>query len=501
MKKLFFFIILSFIELINLKANNLQIGVPTVDEGASTISFTIQWDNSWFITTGPSNWDAVWIFIKRQSCIDNNWNHALISTVSAEHSVTGGVLQVDAVVDGMGVFVHRSLEGIGNIALSTVTLRMQDVLNLQDNFQIFAIEMIYIPQGDFYIGDGTRGFLNYGFSAADPYPPILITAAIQTAGIGAAINYQVDGLGSTGDLPSTFPLGWNSFYCMKYEISQEQYATFLNSLTYDQQITRTANPPNSATGTLAIADALECRNGIKIETSGVVNNVPAVYSCDLNGNGTFNEVDDGQNIACNWLSWPDLIAYLDWSALRPMTEFEFEKICRGPLYPVAGEYAWGTTALLQAQSGELNNAGLASETSILVGAGLCAYGINNTDNGPLRCGFAATATTTRAFSGGSYYGVMDMSGNVAEQCVGGRLCDYSTFTTANGNGNLSTPAGIADVIGWPSIGGGTWGGGISRGGDWHDFDGLLDISGRFRTIINDNQDRDYRFGGRGVRSW
>jgi hypothetical protein len=28
-----------------------------------------------------------------------------------------------------------------------------------------------------------------------------------------------------------------------------------------------------------------------------------------------------------------------------MTELEYEKACRGPLMPVANEYAWGTTTI------------------------------------------------------------------------------------------------------------------------------------------------------------
>ncbi len=499
-KRITIFAALFLTGFINLQANNLQIGVPSIDVGNSTITFTIQWDNSWMISAGSNNYDAVWIFVKRQDCADNLWNHAPLSTASVDHSITGGVLQVDAVTDGMGIFIHRIADGIGNIASATATLELQTAPDLADNFQVFGIEMVYVPQGDFYIGDGTRGSNNWGFSGANPYPPILITNAIQTAGIGAASNYQVNNYGSTGALPSTYPHGWNSYYCMKYEIAQEQFASFLNTLTYDQQITRTANSPNSAVGTLAIAGAIPSRNCIEIQASGTINNIPAVYGCDLNNNGTYNEADDGQNLACNWISWTDLLAYLDWSAFRPMTEFEYEKVCRGTATPSALEKAWSTTNLIQAESGSLNNAGLASETSTASGAGLCAYGINNTANGPLRCGFAATATTTRTQSGGSYYGAMDMSGNVDEQCVGGYDFNYSAFTTANGDGSL-TAVGAANTTGWPTLGGGR-NGGISRGSDWFTVNNTyLNVSDRIQMTNNYNQNRDYRIGGRGVRSW
>jgi hypothetical protein len=96
-------------------ANNLAIGTPIV-VGAD-ITFTISWDNSWNASLSPSNWDAVWVFVKRQVCGGaQTWDHSLLSTVSVDHSVTGGVLQVDAVTDGMGVFIRRSALGNGNIA-------------------------------------------------------------------------------------------------------------------------------------------------------------------------------------------------------------------------------------------------------------------------------------------------------------------------------------------------------------------------------------------------
>ncbi len=123
---------------------------------------------------------------------------------------------------------------------------------------------------------------------------------------------------------------------MKYEVSQDAYVAFLNSLTYDQQATRFANSPNSVAGTFAMAgltNPQNCRNGIRIQTPGQVNNVPAVVGCDLDLDGVPNEADDGQNIPCNWLSWSDLTAFLCWAALRPMTEFEFEKVCRGTASP------------------------------------------------------------------------------------------------------------------------------------------------------------------------
>jgi formylglycine-generating enzyme required for sulfatase activity len=481
----------------NLKANNLNIGTPVVV--GSNLQFTISWNNSWNTSITPSNWDGVWVFVKRQNCSDNLWSHSLLSTVSSNHSVAGGILQVDAVADGMGVFIRRSAIGNGDIATALVTLSLQTAANLSDNFQVFGMEVINIPQGDFFIGDNSNGVGNGSGSNSWGFRSQLITNAVQTAGIGNAVNYQPSTHGSTSPLPSTFPLGWNSFYSMKYEISQDQYVSFLNSLTFTQQLARTNFNPASAVGTYAIANSgTPVRNGIKIRTSGVSAITPAVYGCDLNNNGVFNEAADGQNIACGWLSWSDLMAYLDWAALRPMTEFEYEKICRGTSpSPIPYEYAWNAISITQATASSLNNAGQASETSTAAGNGLCNYG-GGPGAGPLRCGFAAGAATNKAQAGGAWYGVMEMSGNLWEQCVGGYNFNYSAFTNACGDGTL-TAAGAANTPNWPVSGGGQ-AGGVLRGGSYGDAAIYQTISDRVQMTNNANQNRNNpSVGGRGVR--
>ena len=481
----------------NVKANNLNIGTPTVVGG--DLQFTISWDNSWNTDITPGNWDGVWVFIKRQGCLDNFWTHALVSTVSGDHLITGGVLQVDAVPDGMGVFIRRSAIGNGNIPTATVLIALQTAANLSDNFQVAGIEMVYVPQGDFLIGDNSNGFGNGSGANTWGFKNVLITNAIQTAGIGATINYKNNiAHGCPVPLPATFPLGWNSFYSMKYEISQEQYVAFLNSLTYTQQLARTSLSPASAAGTYAIATpATPVRNGIKIRTSGVAATSPAVYGCDLNNNGVFNEAADGQNIACGWISWSDLMAYLDWAALRPMTEFEYEKICRGSSpSSLPGEYAWNAVSITQATANSLNNAGQASETATAAGNGLCNF-LGGPNAAPMRCGFAAGAATNKAQAGGAWFGAMEMSGNVHEQCVGGRNFDHSAFTTACGDGTL-TAAGAPNVTNWPVSGGGL-GGGVLRGGSYGDSYQQVTISDCAYQTNNSNQARNPYIGGRGVR--
>jgi len=506
MKRLLIFMFTTIV-LASSQANNLQLGTPVISD-PTHIRFTIQWDNSWKVTSGPNNWDAVWIFIKYQNCATpyQTWQHLGLSTTSSDHTVDGGILQAESTADGKGVFIRRLANGSGNISSATVTLKM-NITDALYNYQLNGIEMVYVPQGVFSVGDGNRGGGSlYGFTGDGVMAPKLIDATVQSAGLTAAQYLSTITWGSTADLPATFPLGYNGFYAMKYEISQEEYVSFLNTITYDQQITRfnPLLPPNSIAGSFVLPSSpnpLHCRNGIKIKTPGTVNNIPAVVGCDLNLNGVFDEVDDGKDIPCNWLSWADLISYLDWACLRPMTEFEFEKICRGAEAPVVNEYVWGTTTIVATNAGSIANPGAENEISLTTGAGLCAYGVGVVSGrGPLRCGFAATSTTNRAQAGASYYGAMNMADNVFEQCIGGMSYNYSSFTNVNGDGDL-TVTGLADTPNWPPNGGGDQGG-ILRGGNWYDNGWQYCITSNRNWLNNgSNRIRDYRVGGRGVRTF
>lgn len=476
-------------------SNNLIVGTPTIN--GNTLTFTIKWDNSWYVTSGPSNWDAVWVFVKRQTCLTGTsspWIHAQLAT--SGQSVTGSELQVDMVSDNAGVFIRRSVAGIGNITEATVTLTLASAIN-GDNIGIFGMEMVNIPQGQFYIGDGSQNY--HAFTDGASTNPKLIDATVQNTGLGNASNYNNQNLGSTVDLPNTFPTGYNSFYCMKYEITAGQYVAFLNTLSYAQQLRMqrdyqpNTTPPDSPIGTKF--HCWPCGNNspnIVISVSGqnTTQISPAVYANDLNENGIFNEDEDGAALGVA-LNLKNFFAFLDWAAIRPMTEFEYEKVCRGPLNPVYLEYSWGSTDFLNNYN--VINYGSPSATNTNSGLGMANLGTNRI----YRAGMSAKATSNRSTAGASYYGVLDMTGNLWESCIGGWSCDYSDFTNTNGDGNLfengdSINNGSANVLSWANNkiiikgGGANW-----VGGEWSS------ISARNWTNFD-----NYSFfqGGRGVRS-
>lgn len=491
------------------------------------VNFDITWENSWRVSSGPSNWDAAWIFVKYRSNGETAWSHATLNWVDGTGSGDGHTEPTNSNIvssedngsgGAYGVFIHRSSDmAQGTVNYTGTKLRwnygddgLSDALDVE--VAVYAIEMVYVPQGSFYVGDGSVTNIDAQFEEGTTGSALQITSegALTLGGgsAGSLGNNNSAGKATADDfndatsksLASGFPKGYAGFYIMKYEISQEQYMEFLNTLTYDQQNTLTVSVPSSAAGTGALHSTNSSRHGIDIMTSGVASTTPAKYACNLDGDGTYNESVDGQNIACNWLSWGGITAYLDWAALRPLTELEFEKACRGTLVSVADEYAWGSTdvagsAYTLSDNGASNEA-ISSNYSTTVGNAL----YNTTDggiNGPVRVGiFSANGSSTgRVTAGATYYGVMEMSGNLMERLVTVGNATGRAYTGVHGNGELDA-SGNADAALWPATDG--VGSGF-RGGDWSSGTTDMRVSDRAYSVY----DGSFRFGdsgGRGVRT-
>jgi formylglycine-generating enzyme required for sulfatase activity len=360
------------------------------------------------------------------------------------------------------------------------------------------------------------------------YSAINSAAQITTAGTLITAYYSfnedidvtpktVTGLaGVTGN--TSWPNGYSAFYAMKYEITQEQYVKFLNDLSRVQQGNRVGATVSGNTianyYVMSNGVSVSARNGIRAPASGNgTTPTTVVFGNDFNANGTFNETDDGQTIAANWLNWPDLCAYADWAGLRPMTELEFEKLAHGPTSPTYSEYAWGNTTITQATS--ITNSGRGSEVAGNAGNGLATYGSHASVQGPLRTSFAATNATNRLAAGAGYYGAMELSGNATERAVTLGNSTGRAFTGTHGDGTLTTTAsfeGNATNTDWPGINGttnkgvtaGTGGG--WRGGNWNDSTISSTNSSQYAWTADRNittggvTTRDNEGGGRCVRT-
>lgn len=465
-------------------ANNVQIG-PGSLIGTDTLSFTISWENSWRVTSNPNNWDAVWVFVKRTDCANIQWHHDNLSAQDAEHSASS-LLFVDAYPDKKGVMIYRAAPGAGNVSNITIKLKLDAPPPGNYQYKVLGIEMVYVPEGDFYAGDGLSFATLRTASTLNPYH-ILSESAIPLSTNGADLWSGVFVNNGT-IVPAAFPKGYNGFYCMKYEISQGQYTDFLNTIAQDAAVNR--------------------------YFAGYFNQNRYTIS------GTWPSFSaTAPDRACNWIGFKDLAAYLDWAALSLMTELEFEKAARGgSRIPLAGEMAWGGITVTDADSIVTGTDGTPGEvigTPISSGTGLANFG-NDSILGPLRCGFAAKPATTRFESGASYYGIMELSGNVNEMCYSLYNSSFGiglNFTGTHGDGELSTTPspGYANQ-GWPTETGFSdafeYSSVIVKGGSWISVNGVngseLSISDRFNYVLSviapldPNTARNNSLGGRGV---
>ncbi len=414
--------------------------------------------------------------------------------------------QIDLPEDGLGVFVYRRdvCPVPGPVHFSGITLRTEltpDVRPTGMQVTVHGIEMVFIPQAPFSLGDplGSGGpnncFFNPNAAGNDRTLRIKSEEAIEVtaqAGDGARVFYLTQQTpynsgDQKGPIPAEYPKGYRAFYIMKRSITQGQYTMFVNTLT---------------------GGALTSRFSYWFGD----------YRYQITKNDTGARFALKPSRACNWLSWMDGASYAAWSALRPMTELEYEKACRGPGRPLAGEYSWGTTKLrrtqvifsdqegLEAVDGNcnINNTqyafvggdggsgplcedafGRAPQFDQSPGSGFgMVFGLTpipqapppTSDLGPPPSGdqddpanpaqwITDEPPEVREISGRSYYRVQSLTGNVWEFVVSVGYPEGRAFTGKHGTGvldKLGNPP--TEELGWP---GGEVRGVGGRGGAWY----------------------------------
>lgn len=464
----------------NIQVSNVSLTGKNTTNDTYQVQFDIGWDNSWRTSTGEANYDAAWIFIKFRLDPSLPWNHATLS--AAGHSApSGSTINVPA--DQKGAFIFRNSDGIGNVTFAGAQLQWNyGASGVPDNavieVRVMAVEMVQVPAGPFAIGDGSTSTDIFGqYEAGQTGAAFQVTgeASIVLGGNGAGnLNARNNGTGfddynysTTQTLPATYPKGFNAFYGMKYELTEGQYVDFLNMLTPTQAASRFPN----LTGT----------EGHTIDDNGPL---PEIY------------VSSVPERACGGLSFNSQMAYADWAALRPMSEFEYEKMCRGNRPAIVGERAWGTAAL-HASTITLNNTGTANEA--LSGAGITAVAnhinINLGNRRPWRSGSIAAGygIPTRIEAGAGYYGAMELCGNLVESYVATGTADARGFLGAAMGDGVLTVAGAADVASWPTVSGSVQ----RRGGGYFDSTvraRVSDRGGASFALTNVNQTNGCRLG-------
>ena len=381
-----FFVMLSFTAKANymLVQNVTKVGNNPTNK-TMQIQFDLSWQNSW---RDSINWDAAWIFIKFKDA-NGLWQHARLNLAGYLNGA-GTTNTIKVASDSVGAFVYRDVLGSGNFNATSMQLQwnygasgLTDASALE--VRVFATEMVYVPEGDFNVAKilGTSLARNIGFTAPGNnftvinkrLTPTLIYDSASTLYLRIKGDVGID-TNNDGTIDNiSYPIGYKAFYCYKYELSEQQYSDFLNTLTSTQKTN------------IGIAGT-----GITFVNNEYFSSTPN-KAC---GNSTPNRV----------------ISVADWSGLRPMSILEFNKVSYGPLQPVLytnmGYPAWGYNTY---------PTGLSASTILK------------------DVGYLGTTTSTRASSGSSYYGVMDLTANANEPVV---KMNYFDFSNINGDGQLNS---------------------------------------------------------------
>ena len=395
----------------NISVTNVSLQNQSVANSTVEVKFDLTWENTFSGTdaNSASFYDRAWVFVKYSvggaPAETVGWKHATLTS--------GGTVTPEA-SDGKGAIVNIGTNqtvkwyyGTDGVA-GSATVRVR----------VCAIEVVYIPTGNFIYNAGNVGGSGYN-------------------NFGGGTQVTVD---ATTDVPTGASTGWpngySAFYIAKYEVSQGQYVDFLNMIT---QAHATIRAYTSAANGNTISYASGSAYGSRYATTT-------------------------PNRGCNFLSWDDVTGYdatniapgyAAWCAMRPMTEMEFEKAARGG-GTTAYTYPWG-------------NSTPSTETYTVDSGTHTKYYANYNNAGgakPINVGHYLSGDVTRTDeqTGASSYGVTDMGGNLWEHLIN---C-ASTTTPANGDGTTAVPAS------WPTASSGK---GI-RGGSWYNTSGNLRVSDR-----------------------
>lgn len=432
-----------------MQANNIRVKLNSYTAATKQLNITLAWDNSWHDGSGTFR-DAAWLFVKYKDVNNGEWQHAILTNPTSANNLltdtlSGANVKFDVlgknpntagVAGSRGFIIRRakstntatqySAEYAGNynvaISLNVTLATTGGALLANPEIRVYALEMVDIPAGAYYVGDGTpNSYIETNTTTNSPFAVTSETSQVPFSN-SSPTTYLATG----------FPRATYEYYMLKYEVSNEAFSEYMNTLTRAQQ--------NLIANTNLTAASSGAQNVIASDYGHVKATVtsltdPAIFGCDANNNGVFNEINDGQNNGVIIEKMNMGIGYLDWAALRIMTAYEYEKACRGPVYPVQNEYAWGS-AVMGNGTPDVDLFGPNESMSVPVD------GPRSPFNQSVRNGAYAKPTgATRLNSGGSYYGVMELGNSCGELSAGYGYTGADTWLTT-GPGNPVNSDGI-----------------------------------------------------------
>ena len=452
--------------------------------------------------------DVLWLFLKYQDTTrpegKREWRHAEI--LGCDSSPYPGFRTIIS-HDGMGILLVRDGAERGGVQIDDFSIEWRSPKGGRDNpyrYQLFAIPMVYVPTASFYVGgsgEEVGAFYAGGHSVNTPFQMVSEAAMLICDTVGGLWGRSEQGdhsIGRKGTLPAAFPKGFHAFLCMKEEITQGQYRDFLNSLSRKQQMRRVCMDfeiGHYVGGYVWSGKEwnMEEQRGLKrpgnrlgvrlIEDKGV--DIPMVFACDLQPSAPpyreVNEADDGADLSMGQLNWADVTAYLDWAALRPLTELELEKAGKGSAMPDPNGYAWGSSppVSLYTSDGQLydrdrRKAGMEVFPNAL-------FGNHPMVQGPFLLPFVDPDRPYLGRMGSSIYGIQSLSGGMWERAVSVSHDEGRKYRGTHGDGVLSSD-GYANERDWPGYLLGfdrSADGSCFRGGSWYTSSVFMRIADRY----------------------
>lgn len=473
------------------KVNNCNINKKTNDK--FELIAEISWEGSW---KTDINCDGVYIFAKAKRKENDEYTSVKLLESSkgefdyadkstADFKVEGNSLGLYIPNTKLGAFVFPVQMCEDKKQSCKISLLCEGDGEFYD-IKIFVIEMVYVPQDGHFVGDSENGISKGGRlkNCFYKYPDkgayyIDSEDEIKFAPQEDCLYSDMDTPNGRQEetpfvIPKEFPKGYKAMWYMKYSLNNEQFVMFLNCLTRQQQKTHVMSDISG--------DYIE--NYFVLTNTAEEMDRSAVY-CRREGNTTDKPVKFytyAPMRSCNAMAYRDVAAFACFSGLRLLTELEYEKACRGTLPAVAGEFAWGSTNIgrvynFDGADGSGYEKAIAQKEGQLAN---CNYGEGIApfekaiktvpDNpgwiGPISSGILGKNEVLEGYSkrectGASYYGIMELSGNVWENVVSVGRPEGRKYDGSYGNGKLDEN-GNHTMENWPdsetAVGNGVRGG-------------------------------------------